>query len=84
MEDSQEKLSPSSSISSSFSLPIPDPLSTDAELWLTVEQRTQEILCIIQPNIVSDKRRREIVNYVRRLIKGNFGTEVRRFLLPLL
>ncbi|PON79022.1 PAP/25A-associated [Parasponia andersonii] len=79
MEDFQENLSPSSSLSSTFSILIPDPLSIDAELWLMAEQRTQEILCIIQPNIVSDKRRKEISNYVRKLIKGYFGTEVLSF-----
>ncbi|XP_062092445.1 uncharacterized protein LOC133798235 isoform X2 [Humulus lupulus] len=79
MEDFQENLSPSSSLSSSFSLPTPDPLSIDAELWLMGEQRTQEILCIIQPNIVSDKKRKEVINYVRRLINGHFGTEVLSF-----
>lgn len=81
MEDFQdENFSPHSSLSS-FSSPNQDLLLMDAELWLMAEQRTQEILCTVQPNIMCDKRRNEVINYLRSLIIGYFGTEVRYFLL---
>ncbi|XVF41223.1 hypothetical protein PTKIN_Ptkin01aG0263300 [Pterospermum kingtungense] len=99
MEDFQESLSPSSSLSlssttssspiphpsspsslsfssGSFSSTTPHPLSIDAELWLMAEQRTQEILCIIQPSLVSEERRKSIIGYFQRLIKGFYGIEV--------
>ncbi|EXB96518.1 hypothetical protein L484_011228 [Morus notabilis] len=79
MEDFQEEnFSPHSSLSS-FSSPNQDLLLMDAELWLMSEQRTQEILCTVQPNIMCDKRRKEVINYLRSLIIGYFGTEVLAF-----
>lgn len=83
MEEFQETLSPCSSFSSYSSSSNPDPLSIDAELWLMIEQRAQEILCTIQPNVVSELRRKDVINYVQRLIKGYFGNEVRNFSVPL-
>lgn len=52
-------------------------LSMDPELWLIAEQRTKEILWAIQPNVASEWRRRELIDYIQRVIKGCFGTEVR-------
>ncbi|ESR49132.1 hypothetical protein CICLE_v10031278mg [Citrus x clementina] len=80
MEDLQEELltSPShTSSSSSYSSP-PNlyPFSIDAELWLLAEERIQEILCTIQPAIVSEKKRKEVINYIQRLINGYYGIEV--------
>ncbi|GAY40579.1 hypothetical protein CUMW_053040 [Citrus unshiu] len=79
MEDLQEELltSPShTSSSSSYSSP-PNlyPFSIDAELWLLAEERIQEILCTIQPAIVSEKKRKEVINYIQRLINGYYGIE---------
>lgn len=51
-------------------------LSMDPELWLIAEQRTKEILWAIQPNVASEWRRRELIDYIQRVIKGFFGTEV--------
>ncbi|XP_007011348.2 PREDICTED: uncharacterized protein LOC18587491 isoform X1 [Theobroma cacao] len=101
MEEFQESLSPSTSLSlsSTSSSPIlhpsspsslsfsscsisssqSHPLSIDAELWLMAEQRIQEILCIIQPALVSEERRKSIVGYFQRLIKGYYGIEVLPF-----
>ncbi|GMI72465.1 hypothetical protein like AT3G56320 [Hibiscus trionum] len=71
--------SPSSSslsLSSSSSSNNPHPLSIDDELWLLAEQRTQEILCIIQPALFSEENRQSIIAYFQRLIKGFCGSEV--------
>ncbi|MED6185100.1 hypothetical protein PIB30_053787 [Stylosanthes scabra] len=72
MEDIQENLFPSSS-------PNEQPLSIDEELWLMAEERAQEILCTIQPNVISEANRREIIEYVQRLIRGYYGAEVLTF-----
>lgn len=84
MEDFQEILSSISSLSSSSSLPNTDPLSIDGETWLMAEERTEEILCIIQPTVVSEKARKEVIDYIQRLIQGHYVTEVRIPLAPFL
>ncbi|KAE8689538.1 Melibiase family protein isoform 1 [Hibiscus syriacus] len=66
----------SSSSSSSSSSNSPRPLSIDDELWLLAEQRTQEILCVIQPALGSEENRKSIIAYFQRLIKGYYGSEV--------
>ncbi|GLT94599.1 hypothetical protein SLE2022_123300 [Rubroshorea leprosula] len=100
MEDSQESLSPSSSLSlsstfSSSSNPQPSspsssfssssclssplnpyPLLIDAELWMMAEKRALEMLRIIQPALVSEEKRKSIINNVQMLIKDYFGIEV--------
>uniref|UniRef100_A0A2P2MG45 Uncharacterized protein MANES_07G140200 n=1 Tax=Rhizophora mucronata TaxID=61149 RepID=A0A2P2MG45_RHIMU len=52
------------------------PLSVDSELWLMAEQRTGEILCTIEPVLASEQKRREVIDYIQRLIQGHFGTKV--------
>ncbi|VVA18521.1 PREDICTED: PAP/OAS1 substrate-binding domain [Prunus dulcis] len=75
MEDIQEELLPCSS----FPSHNPKALSIDVELWMMAEERTQEILWTIQPNVGSEWRRRGLISYIQRLIKGHFGTEVFSF-----
>lgn len=77
MEDFQETLLTISTLPSSSSLPNPDPLSIDGEIWLMAEKRTREILCAIQPTVESEKVRKEVIDYVRRLIQRYYATEVR-------
>ncbi|CAH2063978.1 unnamed protein product [Thlaspi arvense] len=86
MGDIQEILSvssSSSSSSSSLSLSTAQPkgnsLPTDAEFWMIGEERAHEILSTIQPIIVSDRSRNEIINYVQTLIKSHDGIEVFSF-----
>ncbi|KAE8655533.1 Melibiase family protein isoform 1 [Hibiscus syriacus] len=71
---SSSSLSLSSSSSSSSN--NPHPLSIDDELWILAEERAQEILCIIQPALVSEENRKSIIAYFQRLIKGYYGCEV--------
>ncbi|XP_012091160.1 uncharacterized protein LOC105649191 isoform X1 [Jatropha curcas] len=76
MGDLQGSLPPcSASTFSSSSLNL-CPLSIDPELWLMAEQRIQEILRIIQPTLASEQKRKEVIDYIRRLIKGYYATEV--------
>ncbi|CAI8598564.1 unnamed protein product [Vicia faba] len=51
-------------------------LPIDEELWLMAEERAQEILCTIQPNVVSELNRKHIIDFVQRLIGGYYGGEV--------
>ncbi|KAK0592027.1 hypothetical protein LWI29_012180 [Acer saccharum] len=77
MEDLQETSTPSSLVSSLSSLSPHNPLlPIDPDLWLMAEERTQEILCTIQPALVSEKKRKEVIEYIQRLINGYFGIEV--------
>ncbi|KAG7561076.1 polymerase nucleotidyl transferase domain [Arabidopsis thaliana x Arabidopsis arenosa] len=86
MGDIQERLSVSSSSSSSSSSlslstsqPKADSLLIEEESWMIAEERAHEILCTIQPALVSDKSRNEIIDYVRTLIKSHDGIEVFSF-----
>ncbi|XP_048620657.1 uncharacterized protein LOC106367967 isoform X2 [Brassica napus] len=86
MGDIQERLSVSSSSSSStcsLSLttaqPKADTLPIDREFWMFAEERAHEILSTIQPAIVSDRSRNEIIGYVHTLIKSHDGIEVFSF-----
>ncbi|OAY46386.1 uncharacterized protein LOC110619339 isoform X3 [Manihot esculenta] len=76
MGDLQGSLSSCSSSTTSLDL---YPLSIDSELWLMAEQRTQEILWIIQPAMASEQKRKEVIDYIQRLIKGYYATEVFSF-----
>ncbi|CAJ2641694.1 unnamed protein product [Trifolium pratense] len=51
-------------------------ISMDEELWFKAEERAQEILCIVQPNVVSEENRKKIIDFVKRLIGGYYGGEV--------
>ncbi|XP_044462258.1 uncharacterized protein LOC123193376 isoform X3 [Mangifera indica] len=78
MEDLQQSSSTSSSLiscSSSSSSLIQLPLAIDAELWLMAEERIQEILSIIQPAMVSEQKRKEVIDYLQRLINSYYGVE---------
>jgi len=50
--------------------------SMDEELWFMAEERAQEVLCTIQPNVVSEVNRKQIIDFVQRLIGGYYGGEV--------
>ncbi|KAI4307551.1 hypothetical protein L6164_030725 [Bauhinia variegata] len=54
----------------------PDLSSVAAEALSTAEKTTHEILSRIQPTLGADQRRREVVDYVQRLIKSCIGCEV--------
>ena len=41
------------------------------------EDRVQEILWTIEPNVLSEVNRKDVIDYVQRLIKGYYGAKVR-------
>ncbi|XP_048490119.1 uncharacterized protein LOC104898183 isoform X2 [Beta vulgaris subsp. vulgaris] len=67
-------LEESSVPSSSFSLS-----SFSPEVWARAEQTTHEIIRQVQPTVVSEERRRDVVDYVQRLLKGYLGCEIYPF-----
>jgi len=59
-----------------FSLFNQQLFSMDDELWFMIEERAQEVLCTIQPNVLSEVNRKRIIDFVQRLIGGYYGGEV--------
>ncbi|KAH1245723.1 Poly(A) RNA polymerase cid14 [Glycine max] len=51
-------------------------LSIDEELWRMTEERIQEILWTIQPNVLSEMNRKNVLNYVQKLIGDYYDTKV--------
>ena len=49
------------------------------ESWQRAEETTHEIICRIQPTVVSEERRKAVVEYVQSLIKAYLGSEVSSF-----
>ncbi|XP_068668933.1 uncharacterized protein [Aristolochia californica] len=68
---SSHRLSSSSSSSSN-----PPPLSITAECLQRGEETIREIIYRIQPTLVSEQRRKDVVEYIQRLIRGWVGCEV--------
>ncbi|KAK4606859.1 hypothetical protein RGQ29_000909 [Quercus rubra] len=66
--------------SSSPPLPLPasnpDTCSIGSESWAIAERTTQEIVCRIQPTLATDHKRKEVIEYVQRLIRNRVGCEV--------
>ncbi|KAH7542815.1 hypothetical protein FEM48_Zijuj02G0115000 [Ziziphus jujuba var. spinosa] len=63
---------------SSPPLPVsnPDPESIAAESWAIAEATTQEIVSWIQPTLVADQKRKNVIDYVQRLLGYCIGCEV--------
>lgn len=55
----------------------PDPSSISEEIWGTAEQTTsQEVLSCIHPTLDSEEKRKDVIEYVQRLIRCSIGVEV--------
>lgn len=68
-----EEYRPSSSSSSSSDEPV-----IKAESLQRAEEVIEGIICQIQPNSISQNRRRAVIDYVQRLIRGCLGCEVKK------
>lgn len=64
---------PSSSSSSSSNQTAP---TIAAEYLQRAEDATQGIIAQVQPTVVSENRRKAVIDYVQRLIKNYLGCEV--------
>ncbi|KAL4271425.1 hypothetical protein GQ457_13G027340 [Hibiscus cannabinus] len=47
-----------------------------AEYWRKAEEATQGIIARVQPTVVSEERRKAVIDYVQRLIRNYIGCEV--------
>ncbi|KAF9594560.1 hypothetical protein IFM89_033530 [Coptis chinensis] len=69
--------SPSSlSLSNNNNNNNPNPSSVSEECWFRAEEITEEIITQIQPTVVSEQRRKAVIEYVQSLIGGYLGSEV--------
>ncbi|KAJ8898858.1 hypothetical protein K2173_008167 [Erythroxylum novogranatense] len=50
--------------------------SNQTEYWQKAEAVTEEIIAKVQPTLVSEERRKAVIDYVKRLIKNSIGFEV--------
>ncbi|KAM4095958.1 hypothetical protein ACJW30_08G070600 [Castanea mollissima] len=48
----------------------PDPCSIGSESWASAERTTREIVCRIQPTLATHHKRKEVIEYVQRLIRN--------------
>ncbi|KAK9741831.1 hypothetical protein RND81_03G131700 [Saponaria officinalis] len=69
-------VSSTSSLSSASVESNPRPLAVGARSWLVGEKTTQQILSVIQPTTESERRRKEIIEYLQGLIGDAFGIKV--------
>ena len=68
---------PSSSSFSSFSSLLPsNPTPIGVDYWRRAEEATQAIISQVQPTVVSERRRKAVIDYVQRLIRGRLRCEV--------
>ncbi|KAL6967806.1 hypothetical protein U1Q18_033615 [Sarracenia purpurea var. burkii] len=56
--------------------PNSDPSSIGEDSWAIAEQTTQEVICCIHPTLDSEEKRKDVIEYVQRLIRCSIGCEV--------
>ncbi|PKA57629.1 DNA polymerase sigma subunit [Apostasia shenzhenica] len=59
--------------------PNPHPSAIGASTWRQAEQATEDVIRHIQPTVVSEQRRKTVVEYVQRLIRSFLSCEVFSF-----
>ncbi|KAG6499414.1 hypothetical protein ZIOFF_039200 [Zingiber officinale] len=57
-------------------LPNPHPSVIKAENWKRAEEATREVLWYIRPTVVSEERRKAVVDYVQELLRTRMGSRV--------
>lgn len=70
---------PSSFSSLSLSASTSNQAVITAEYWQRAEEVTQGIIAKVQPTVVSEERRKAVIDYVQRVIRSNLGCEVYPF-----
>ncbi|MFS7902961.1 putative PAP/25A-associated, polymerase, nucleotidyl transferase domain-containing protein [Helianthus anomalus] len=62
----------------SFAAPLcnPDPNSIRAETWVLAEDPAREVLNCIYPTLDSEEKRKDVIEYVQKLIRFHLGLEV--------
>ncbi|GAB2229527.1 hypothetical protein Drorol1_Dr00013773 [Drosera rotundifolia] len=56
-----------------------EPLSVGEEKWVRAERVTREIISRVRPTVASERRRRDVIDYVQRLIRDRLGCELLPF-----
>lgn len=69
--------SPLGSLSTSITSNSSPPPSIGPESWGRAEKAIQKIILKVQPTKLSEERRKEVIEYVQRLMKSCNGCEVR-------
>lgn len=54
----------------------PDPSTICEEHWAVAEETTQEVVNCIHPTLDSEEKRKDVIDYVQRLIRYSLGFEV--------
>jgi len=56
--------------------PEPNQTAIGAEFLQRAEEATQGVIAQVQPTVVSENRRKAVIDYVQRLIRTRLGCEV--------
>nr|XP_016501780.1 PREDICTED: uncharacterized protein LOC107820077 [Nicotiana tabacum] len=57
-------------------LSSPDPMSISEDRWLLAEETIQEVVNCIHPTLDTEEKRKDVIDYVQRLIRCSLGCEV--------
>ncbi|KAL2541225.1 PAP/OAS1 substrate-binding domain superfamily [Abeliophyllum distichum] len=66
-------------------MPVPSPTTSSTnssqfdiglQRWARAEKEAHKIICKVQPTAVSEERRREVIDYVQRLMRLSLGAEL--------
>lgn len=55
----------------------PDPSTISEDYWAVAEQTTQEVVNSIHPTLDFEEKRKDVIDYVQRLIRCSLGFQVR-------
>ncbi|CAL5386301.1 unnamed protein product [Camellia sinensis] len=53
-----------------------DPSSIGEDNWVIAEQITQDVVCFIHPTLDSEEKRKDVIEYIQRLVRCSLGCEV--------
>ncbi|GMP48913.1 hypothetical protein CsSME_00016095 [Camellia sinensis var. sinensis] len=53
-----------------------DPSSIGEDNWAIAEQITQDVVCFIHPTLDSEEKRKDVIEYIQRLVRCSLGCEV--------
>ncbi|CAN4101111.1 unnamed protein product [Withania somnifera] len=54
----------------------PDPSEVTEDCWVVVEEAVKEVVNCVHPTLDTEEKRKDVVDYVQRLIKNSLGCEV--------
>lgn len=77
----EDRPRPVSLLSSLPPLPLracssPDPSVIEEDRWAVAEETAREVIGCVHPTLDSEEKRRDVIDYVQRLIRCSLGCEV--------